>query len=343
MNQPAANKRIQFWIGIAVSAVCLTALFVFVKPGDILAAIKNSRYEFWLLTALSLVIFMIIRAVRWRFMINRGFGRNVIAYNKVFHVQNIGYMLTNILPFRLGDVARAVLIGNIPPVTISLGISTMVVERVFDLLFIIILFPFTIATVEQVPQTVKTVALITGSLAVFATIVIIGAANRRQLAMKVAKRFARRLRFINPDPWLRRLDDGLKGLGVFTNLKDALTLAALSIVVWVPIILGYYAGLLAVNLKPSLAEAAFVVCIAALSVTAPSSPGQIGVFEASVTFAIAGVLGMPEPQAASFALLYHAVNYVVIGLLGVIGISRTGETFGSVIASTRSIVRSGSD
>jgi uncharacterized membrane protein YbhN (UPF0104 family) len=86
-----------------------------------------------------------------------------------------------------------------------------------------------------------------------------------------------------------------------------------------------------------------VVCIAALSVTAPSSPGQIGVFEASVTFAIASILGMPEPQAASFALLYHAVNYVVIGLLGIIGISRTGETFGSVIASTRSIVRSGSE
>ncbi len=343
MNQPAANKRIQFWIGIAVSVVCLAALFVFIKPGDILVAIKNSRYEFWLLTALSLLLFMILRAVRWRFMINRGFGKNVIAYNNVFHVQNIGYMLTNILPFRLGDVARAVLIGNIPPITISLGISTMVVERVFDLLFIIILFPFTIAAVDQVPQTVKTVAVITGTLAIVTTLVIVGAANRRRSAMKIAESFAQRIRFIDTDPWLRRLDDGLKGLGVFTNPRDALTLAVLSVVVWVPIILGYYAGLLAVNLTPSLAEAAFVVCIAALSVTAPSSPGQIGVFEASVTFAIASILGMPEPQAASFALLYHAVNYVVIGLLGIIGISRTGETFGSVIASTRSIVRSGSE
>jgi len=343
MNQSAANKRIQFWIGIAVSVVCLAALFVFIRPGDILEAIRNSRYEFWLLTAISLLLFMIIRAVRWRLMINRGFGENVIAYNNVFHVQNIGYMLTNILPFRLGDVARAVLIGNIPPITISLGISTMVVERLFDLLFIIILFPFTIAAVEQVPQTVKSIALITGGLAIMATLVIIGAANRRQVAMAIAESLAEHIRFINTDPWLRRLDDGLKGLGIFTNFRDALTLAIISVVVWLPIVLGYYAGMLAVNLTPSLIEAAFVVCIAAFSVTAPSSPGQIGVFEASVTFAIATLLGMPKPQAASFALLYHAVNYVVIGLLGIIGISRTGETFGSVIASAKSIIQSGAD
>ncbi len=342
MNQSAANKRIQFWIGIAVSVACLAALFVFIKPADILSAIGNSRYEFWLLTALSLLLFMILRAVRWRYMINRGFGKNVINYSNVFHVQNIGYMLTNILPFRLGDVARAVLIGNIPPITISLGISTMVVERVFDLLFIIVLFPFTIAAVDHVPQTVKSIASITGALAIIAALIIVGAANRRQTALKIAENFAKRIRFINTDSWLRRLDDMLKGLGVFTNLSDALILLVLSVVVWVPIILGYYMGMLAVNLTPSLVEAALVVCIAALSVTAPSSPGQIGVFEASVTFAIASILGMPEPQAASFALLYHAVNYVVIGLLGIIGISRTGETFGSVIASTKSIVGSGS-
>lgn len=97
--------------------------------------------------------------------------------------------------------------------------------------------------------------------------------------------------------------------------------------------------MVAVNLQPSLTQAILVVCIAALSVTAPSSPGQVGVFEASVTFAISGILGLPEAQAASFAFLYHAINYLVIGVLGVLGIVRTGETFGSVIASTRALVR----
>jgi hypothetical protein len=273
-------------------------------------------------------------------MLNSGLeiNRNV-PYGSVFHIQNIGYMLTNILPFRLGDFARAVLIGNVPPATISLGLSTMVVERIFDLLFIVILFPFTVAAVERLPSEINAAAMITGLLAILAVLVLAVAANKRQLAIKVAEFILNRISFLDTSTWLRRLDDLLRGLDVLTSFKSALTLVILTVVVWLPIIAGYYIGMRAVNLDANLIEAAFVVCIAALSITAPSSPGQVGVYEAGVTFAIAGILGLPEGQAASFAFINHAVNYIVIGILGVIGIARTGETFGSVIHSTRRLVR----
>lgn len=340
MQQTAANKRIQFWIGILVSIGCLAAIFVFIKPAEILAALKNTRYELWTMAALTLVLFLVLRAIRWRYMINSGLENGNVAYSSVFHIQNIGYMLTNILPFRLGDVARAVLIGNVKPATISLGLSTMVVERIFDLLFIVILFPFTVAAVERLPPEIKTVAMVTGLLAILAALVMAGAANKRQSAINVAEFILNRIPFLDTKTWLRRLDDLLRGLDVLTSFRSALTLIFLTIVVWLPIIAGYYIGMRAVNLETNLVEAAFVVCIAALSITAPSSPGQVGVYEAGVTFAIASILGLPEGQAASFAFLNHAVNYVVIGILGIIGITRTGETFGSVIQSTRSLVRS---
>ncbi len=340
MQQTAANKRIQFWIGILVSIGCLAAIFVFIKPAEILAALKNTRYELWTMAALTLVLFLVLRAIRWRYMINSGLENGNVAYSSVFHIQNIGYMLTNILPFRLGDVARAVLIGNVKPATISLGLSTMVVERIFDLLFIVILFPFTVAAVERLPPEIKTVAMVTGLLAILAALVMAGAANKRQSAINVAEFILNRIPFLDTKTWLRRLDDLLRGLDVLTSFRSALTLIFLTIVVWLPIITGYYIGMRAVNLETNLVEAAFVVCIAALSITAPSSPGQVGVYEAGVTFAIASILGLPEGQAASFAFLNHAVNYIVIGILGIIGITWTGETFGSVIQSTRSLVRS---
>jgi hypothetical protein len=262
-----------------------------------------------------------------------------VSYGTVFDIQNIGYMLTNILPFRFGDIARAVLIGNVPPITISRGLSTMVAERVFDLLFFVILFPFALSTVSEIPNELRSVIRITGLLAILATVVLVGAANQRERALQVARKLLQRISFLKTESWLRRLDDLLLGLGVLTRFRDGLILVFLSILVWLPIILGYYVGMQAVNLNPTLVEALLVVCIAALSVAAPSSPGQIGVFEASVTFAISGILGMPSAAAASFAILYHAVNYIVIGALGVLGIIRTGETFGSVIASTRALVQ----
>jgi uncharacterized protein (TIRG00374 family) len=341
MKEDRLSKRLQFWIGIGISIACLLAIFIFIRPSEILEELANTRYQFLFLAMVSIFVFMVLRAVRWQFLLQNGWSNtSEIAYSKVFHIQNIGYLLTNILPFRLGDVARAILIGNVPPITISKGISTMVVERVFDLLFFVILFPFALTTIDSLPEQVRTAFLLVGALAVLGVIVLIVAANQRSFAVKITYRMLSRLPRIEPDVWNRRLNDFLLGLGTLTRPKDGLTVVLLSIVVWIPILVGYHLAMMAVNLEPTLLDTAFVVSVAAFSVTAPSSPGQVGVFEAGVTFAIAGILGMPKAQAASFAFLYHAANYVVLGVLGVIGIFRTSNTFGSVIASTRSRLQS---
>jgi hypothetical protein len=341
MDGAQTGNRRQFWIGIGISVACLLAIFIFIRPSEILEELKGARYQFLLLAMLSLIAFMVLRAVRWQFLLQNGWSNtSEIAYSKVFHIQNIGYLLTNILPFRLGDVARAILIGSVPPITISKGISTMVVERVFDLLFFVILFPFTLTTIESLPAQVRTAFLFIGVVAVLGVIILVVAANQRDLAISIANRILNRLPRIDPEVWIRRLNDLLLGLGTLTRPKDGLTVVLLSIVVWIPIIVSYYLAMLAVNLQVTAMETAFIVSIAAFSVTAPSSPGQVGVFEASVTFAIASILGMPKAQAASFAFLYHAANYVVLGVLGVIGVFRTSNTFGSVIASTRATLQS---
>jgi len=340
MESNTSSKRLQFWIGMIVSIVCLAAVFIFVNPTEIITTMANTHYELWLLAVLSLLAFMVLRAIRWRFMLNSGLpDSEQLRFGAVFHIQNIGYFLSNILPFRLGDVARAVLIGSVPPMTISRGLSTMVAERVFDLAFIVLLFPFTLGGVARVPSEVNLVVRGASLASLVAIIVLIGAANQRERAIRLASALLQRIPRINAASWTRRLDDLLLGLDSLTRPKDGLVLLLLSVAVWLPIIGGYYLGLQAVNLDVDLQQAAFVVCIAAFSVTAPSSPGQVGVFEASVTFAIASILGLPEAQAAAFAVLYHVINYIVLGILGIIGISRTGETFSNVVASARSIVR----
>jgi len=331
---------------MAVSIACIAAIFVFVSPAEIIATLADTRYELWFLAALSLVAFMLLRAIRWRFMLNSGLTpQNRLPYGNVFHVQNIGYLLSNLLPFRLGDVARAVLIGNVPPMTISRGFSTMVAERVFDLAFIVILFPLTVSSVSRIPAEVTTIVQLAGMGSLAAIVLLVVAANQRRRALTIARSLFQYIPRINSLDWERRLNDLLLGLDALTRFKDGILLLILSIVIWLPIIAGYYLGLQAVNLDVTIQQAAFVVCIAAFSVTAPSSPGQLGVFEASVTFAIASILQFPDAEAASFAILYHAVNYLILGILGVIGISRTGETFSNVVASARSIAgsRSGSE
>lgn len=333
MNEARSGKKLQFWLGMLVSIACLVAIFIVIDPREIWLALQDAHLGYLVLSTAGILSFMAIRAVRWRFMLN-----NAVSWGQVFHIQNIGYMLTYLLPFRLGDLARAVLIGNVPPVTLPQGLSTMVVERVLDLLFIVTLLPFTLVAVPSLPPQVQTAARGAGILGLAAIVILIIAANQRPLAQRISTWLFNRIRFMNTEAWARRVDELLEGLSSLTHWRDGILLVMLSILVWLPILAAYYWGMQAVNIQPTWAMTGFVVCAAALSVAAPSSPGQVGVFHAGVTFALAEILGQPHGQAASFAFLYHALNFVVIVILGLIGIPRIGATFSNVVATTRGIM-----
>jgi hypothetical protein len=344
MEKTSSGKRIRFWFGILFSLASIIAILVIIKPGDILAIVRQAQVGYLVLAFIGLFVFLVLRAVRWRFMLNGGLKADQgIPYSSVFHVQNVGYLVTNILPFRLGDIARAVLIGNVPPITVGQGLSTVVVERVLDLLFIVILFPFTIASAIDLPIEWRAAVIIGGVLSLSAGILLIIAANKPNLSIRVLKWICDRIAVLDSETWIGRLNNLLRGLETLTRWKDASILLLLSGLVWMPIILGYYTAIKAVNLEITLLEAAFVVCIAAFSLAAPSSPGGLGVQEAAIVFAMTGILGFPDDESVGFALIYRALYYILTGVLGVIGIYRLGETFGSVIDSTRTLVRSDSN
>ena len=328
----------QLWVGILVSVVCLAAIFFFIEPALIWEALKSANYGYLFLTAMGIVLFLVVRAWRWRFMLE-----NDIAIAPTFHIQNIGYLVNTYLPFRLGDITQAVLIGSVPPITIARGLSTVVMSRILDMLFIVLLLPLTVSQVDSLPESVQSSALAIGIFTLIAIVVLIIAANQRPFINKLTTAVFSRIKKLNTEAWVRRIDDLLVGLSSLTHLKSGLILIGFTLFTWLPIIAAYYAGMMAVHLEPTWVMAAFVVCAAAFSVAAPSSPGQVGVFHAGVIFALANILGQPEAAAASFAFLYHAIMIIVMTTMGLIGLMATGATFRHVIDTTRQYVNKKDD
>lgn len=318
-------RKPQLWIGIIISVACLVAIFLVVDSAELLAALRTTQPLYLVFAILFLLIYMLLRAVRWRYMLE-----NKISVRRVFHLQNIGYMLTQILPLRLGDPARAVLVGSEPDVTVGQGLSTMVVERLLDMLAIIVLLPFTLATVPALPDWMSAGAQTSGVLAIGAIGVVILAANFRTLVAQLLTR----LRM--PEKLVSLADDLLAGLKTLTHWRSGLMLTLLSILPWIPIIFAYQLVMRSVGLTPTYLQAGFVVCAGALSIALPSSPGQVGVFHAGATLAIVA-LGMSEAAGASFAFIYHALNFTFIVVLGIIGLARTQSTLGNVIQQTRQL------
>ena len=318
---------------MGLSALSIVLILFLVNPKDILAALRQAKIGYIGLSGIGILIFMLVRAVRWRYML-----ANEISWGQVFYIQNIGYMFNMVLPFRLGDVARAVLIGNVPPITLARGLSTMVVERILDMMFIVALLPFTLAEVVSLPAWMQEGARASGIVAVAAIGVLVVAANQRPLATRWGTAVLNRISFLDTEQWIGRMNELLDGLGSLTRLKDSLILILLSILVWIPILFAYQAGIFAIGGQVSLLAASFVVCAAALSIAIPSSPGQIGVFHVGVTAAMIAI-GQTDGAAAGFAVVYHALNLISMIILGLIGLTRIGTTFRSVIETTQRFTR----
>jgi uncharacterized protein (TIRG00374 family) len=334
MESNSRKGQWQLWVGLLVGIACLAAVFVFyARPAEIIDNLRHVHWGFLLLGAGGIVGFLLLRAVRWRFMLN-----NAPPYGQVFHIQNIGYMLTQLLPLRLGDVARAILIGNVPPVTIAQGISTMVVERLLDMLFIVVLLPFTLSGLETLPEWMRSFALFSGFAAIGGIVVLIIAANQRERALLIADRLlARLLPFLNRASWIRRLDGLLVGLNSLTSLRSGFILLGLSLLIWIPVVWAYYFTMRAVGLEPTWTITGFVMCAAAFSVAVPSTPGQAGPYHFAVISALQ-LYGQPAAESAAFAFLYHIVNIIVMVIFGILGILGTGVTFRHVLNSTQAFI-----
>jgi uncharacterized membrane protein YbhN (UPF0104 family) len=165
-------------------------------------------------------------------------------------------------------------------------------------------------------------------------LLVLAASHQARLSRLVDALLAR-LTFLDQRSWSTRVANLFVGLSSLTSLRSALTLLTLSVIVWVPVVAAYYWGLVAVRIEPTVAMAGFVVVAAALSIAAPSSPGQVGVYHAGVIAALTQVLQQPDGPSASFAFLYHALSFVLNVLLGVIGLRVVGATLDNVVQVAR--------
>jgi uncharacterized membrane protein YbhN (UPF0104 family) len=353
-------KKARFWIGILISIIALAFAFRQVDFAAVWAALAGANY--WLLAAsiVPLIVFVILRAFRWRLLFYPQQGLRIV---NLFAVINIGYLLSNIFPARLGDVARAYLIGDTEEVSRTTAFSTVVAERVLDALcavvgFFIVLLVLSLAELPfaPLPDWMIRSGLIVGAAALVAVAVFVVLVRRRAWTLRLLDRLLRaihwpdgetmthfwerlaartHLRFLARLPWADRsqlgdlagsLIDGFSGV---TTLRLGPPLLLWSVAIWVVISIFYWIILLAFDpTQPYIAGLA-VTSVTALGMTVPSSPGYIGVFE-FLTRETMVLFGMAPAVALSYGLVAHAIVYAVFTFLGLGSMAQQNVTYSQI-------------
>jgi uncharacterized protein (TIRG00374 family) len=345
-------KKARIWIGIIISIIALFFAFRQVDFAAVWAALVGVNYWYLALSVVVLIFFLFLRAFRWRVLFYPQQGLHV---RNLFAVINIGYLLSNIFPARLGDVARAYLIGDTEEVSRASAFSTVVAERVLDALCAVAGF-FIVLPFAPVPDWMVRAGLIVGAFGLIAVIVFIVLVRRREWTLRLLDRILRavrwpdcqtmthfwqrlarrtRLEFLAGMPWADREDlekmagsliDGLSGV---TSLRQGPPLLLWSVAIWVVISGFYWIILLAFDPGQPYVAGLAVASITALGMTVPSSPGYIGVFEA-ITRETMVLFGMTPEVALSYALVSHTIVYVVYTLMGLLSMAQQNLTYSKI-------------
>jgi uncharacterized protein (TIRG00374 family) len=278
--------------------------------------------RFILLGVGASLLWLIIRGFVWRtLLLNRA------SYRDSFLTINEGYLLNNILPFRLGEIARAFLMSRKAGMNFWQVIPSIIIERSLDLAIAAGLFLCTLPLVIGVPWAQQAaigigIVVITG-LGLFYIL-----ARSRERALDWVAKMGERFILIKKLAG-RRVIAFFDGLAILTDGRLFLKALGWEGLNWLVAILMYYLFLHAFFPHPNLLWVIFTVGVGALGIALPSSPGAIGVYEAALVGALA-VFGLEASVTFAFALSMHIISYLLTGLIGGYALYKDGESLSSM-------------
>ncbi len=318
-------RNVRRWLpGVIISAVALFFVFrvvTFQDLGKAFAAIQPLN----LAAAVTLsIISVVVRAAAWKTILG---GKPKMLSS--FFIINEGYMLNNLFPLRAGEIGRALFMGkaiNLSPFHI---LSSIIIERAFDIIFaasfLLSTLPLVLNSESTRWATLITLGLI---LLLLAALYLMARFSDRvhALALKIGGRWAIFNRLVIP-----QIDSLLDGLSALTNLGQFLLSVFWIGLTWVFWLFTYYVMLLTIAPGAPFWWAMFADGILALGVAIPSAPAGLGVYELAMVTALT-TLGISRPDALAYALIMHLMQFVLTGIFGFWGLLRERQSIRTIFS-----------
>lgn len=314
---------------LVVSGVFLWLALRDVPLSEVIAGIQQADFGWVVLSFLGVVGSLAARAVRWRGLLD-----NRIRLINAFHILNIT-MLLNLLPLRAGEVARTLLATryNLPIITTA---TSIVVERLIDVVTVVLLMAFALSRMPSAPAAVSQAALFFGVAALVAFIVMIVFARYPQVAHRVLVALEDRFPPLKRLNGRKRIEEVLDGLKPMTDARRAAHALGWTAIGWTSSLFTFYALERSLHIEgvDLLIGSMLGVPLVSFGVAIPVSVMAIGPYEYAVLLAGEAV-GMSRVTATTLGFLFHGISVLGYAIFGVLGLAALGVSLGDMMPTAQ--------
>jgi glycosyltransferase 2 family protein len=329
--------RKRTWISLFFIVFTFYFLFRNININDLMASFVQFHF-LWLLPALFIyLIGYVIRGFRWVVLLS---PVKECTFKSLFPTLIIGFMANNVLPARAGEFVRAHLNGKKEGISRSASFATIILERLFDGMTMIIML-WAALGLGHLP--IQEQSMPTGiKYAIDLSPYVFGAAFLFLFAMLLFKKTV--VRFISiftaktPQkirvPLERITHTFFDGLKILKNIRESFLVLAGSLAAWTCEFVTYYFLAIGMGISPApftFWSAALMMAVVNLGILIPNAPGGIGLFE-FIGVALLLPFGIAKVTAVGYMFLVHFVVLTPITLLGFYYLTRENLSLGNLDA-----------
>jgi uncharacterized protein (TIRG00374 family) len=308
---------------LALGMLLLYFAFRGIALDELGLTLRNANFAWIGMSLMFAFLSFLSRARRWVLLIEPlGFKP---SFKNTYHSLMVGYLSNFALP-RLGEVTRCVTLGNREKIPVDSLIGTVIIERVIDLLMLLLIMLFLLFSWmekfgtffgEQVFEPIRQKITDTlGGMFVFWLIVMGSVALVVLLLFLFRKKLSRFRLVLRIIRFLKGILDGLKTI---YKMQRKWEFILHSFLIWFLYIMMTWVVVFALKETSSLTfvDGIFLLVIGGLGMSAPVTAG-FGAFHWITSRGLVYVYGLSLEQGGAYAILAHESNSLFTIILGTI-------------------------
>ncbi|HEY2372800.1 MAG TPA: lysylphosphatidylglycerol synthase transmembrane domain-containing protein [Gaiellaceae bacterium] len=307
----------------AISLLFMALVVVlFLWRGPSLTAIGDAftRVEWhWVALAIAINLASVVfRALAWRTVIRQALPPPHPGFMLVFSAFSVGLFANAVLPGRIGELARVAVLNRKLPRrrgTWATLVGTVFAHRVFDLVPVLLLILYVIAT-AKIPAWAITSLLVVVGVGIGLFTFAFASARRPNSSPLDGIGAARRI-----------LTMARQGLGVMRSPVGATVAILFQCAGWLCQLLAVYTAMRAFHIHAPLPAAALVLLLMNVATIFPLWPGNVGLVQVAIATPLKASYGVAYAHGVAFGFGLQAIEASVGIGVGLLFLAREGLSF----------------
>lgn len=318
-------KYIKILLIIVIVGALLYLFLQDVNLHEVISLIKQINPFYPIVFFLGLWLQFFIRGYRWGLLLKPHKKR--IHLFTLYHYTTIGFLINILLPGRLGEPARGILLANEEKISKSSGLASIVLERLIDAFMIVLLFLTSLFFVKdndsKFLSELKNAAYIAVPIIVF-VFVLFYLLNTERVFHRVEKVVHFFSKFVPARIRERAVSfmiNFIKNLRLDLGAWDFVKLFFASIMVWLFYVPFYWLMMKGfefgarINLVDTIPYFGIIVLAASIP-----TPGMAGSLDAASRHGLEKLYNVETNQAAAYTLLVHFVILASVLIPGLVSL-----------------------